>query len=64
MKYIVTVRVYALYTASIEANNIEDAKDMAESEFGDIGLNDNIEVDECRTIMVEDENGVVWEAWN
>ena len=64
MKYNVTVRVYALYTASIEADNIEDAKDMAESEFGDIGLNDNIEIDECRTIMVEDENGVVWEAWN
>ena len=64
MKYNVTVRVYALYTASIEADNIEDAKDVAESEFGDIGLNDNIEVDECRTIMVEDENGVVWEAGN
>lgn len=60
MTYAVTVRVNALYSALVEADSIEDAKDKAESEIGDMDLGDALAVDDCYAILCEDKNGNVW----
>lgn len=60
-KYWVTYKVEARYIAEVEADDIEEAKKKAESEYidADFGVAEDIEGE---PIMVEDENGnYLWE---
>jgi hypothetical protein len=60
-KYWVTYKVEARYIAEVEAEDIEEAKRKAESEYvdADFGVAEDIEGE---PIMVEDENGnYLWE---
>lgn len=61
-KYWVTYKVEARYIAEVEANDIEEAKKKAESEYidADFGVAEDIEGE---PIIIEDEKGnYVWEA--
>lgn len=61
MKYYVTYKVEARYIAEVEADNIEEAKEKADSEFFDanFGVAEDINGE---SIIVEDEDGnYVWE---
>lgn len=60
-KYWVTYKVEARYIAEVEANDIEEAKAKAESEYidADFGVAEDIDGED---IIVEDEKGnFVWE---
>ena len=60
-KYWVTYKVEARYIAEVEADDIEEAKKKAESEYfdADFGVAEDIDGE---PIMVEDENGnYLWE---
>lgn len=56
MKYYVTYRIDATYTAEVEADDIEEAMEKAEQEYydADFGVAENIE-GEC--IVIDDEKG-------
>lgn len=45
MQYTVTFEVISHYTATVDAENIEEAKELAEHEFteADFGVSENIE---------------------
>ena len=61
MKYYVTYRIDARYIAEVEADNLEEAMKIAESEYidADFGVAEDID---SEAIIVEDENGnFVWE---
>ena len=61
MKYYVTYKVEARYVAEVEADNLEEAMEKAESEYidADFGVAKDIEGEK---IIIEDENGnYVWE---
>ena len=61
MKYYVTYRIDARYTAEVEANSLEEAMDKARDEYydADFGVAEDID---AATVIVEDENGnFVWE---
>ena len=61
MKYYVTYKVEARYVAEVEADNLEEAMEKAESEYidADFGVAEDIEGEK---IIVEDENeNYVWE---
>lgn len=61
-KYWVTYKVEARYIAEVEADDIEEAKKKAESEYidADFGVAEDIEGE---PIIIEDEKGnYVWEA--
>ena len=60
-KYWVTYKVEARYIAEVEADNLEEAMEKAESEYidADFGVAEDIDGEK---IIVEDENGnYVWE---
>ena len=61
MTYFVTLAVEARWTASVEAENIEEAKKEAELDFMADNLGDNLEVVNYRHIVVEDEDDIIWE---
>jgi phosphomannomutase len=61
MKYYVTYKIEARYIAEVEAENLEEAMEKAESEYidADFGAAEDIDGE---AIIVEDENGnYVWE---
>ena len=61
-KYWVTYKVEARYIAEVEADDIEEAKKKAESEYfdADFGVAEDIDGE---PIIIEDEAGnYVWEA--
>lgn len=61
MKYYVTYKVEARYTAEVEADSLEEAMKKAESEYidADFGVAEDINGE---VIIVEDENeNYVWE---
>lgn len=61
MKYYVTYKVEARFIAEVEADDIEEAKKKAESEYvdADFGVAEDIDGE---PIIIEDENGnYVWE---
>lgn len=61
MKYYVTHRVEARYIVGVEADNIEEAKEKASSEFSDADFGVAEDID-GEPIIIEDENGnYVWE---
>lgn len=60
-KYYVSYKVEAKYTAEVEAENLEDAKKKAESDFFDANFGEAFDID-GETIYVEDEEGnFLWE---
>ena len=61
MKYYVTIAVEGRYVAEVEANSIEEAKELGWCEFEDANLNE-MECVGSRPIIVEDEEDIVWEA--
>ena len=61
MKYYVTYKVEARYIAEVEADNLKEAMEKAESEYinADFGVAEDIDGE---AIIVEDENGnYIWE---
>lgn len=61
MKYYITYKIDARYIAEVEADNLEEAMEKAESEYmdADFGVAEDIDGEQ---IIVEDENGnYVWE---
>ena len=61
MKYYVTYKIDARYVAEVEADNLKEAMEKAESEYidADFGVAEAIDGE---AIMVEDKNGnYVWE---
>jgi phosphomannomutase len=61
MKYYVTYKIEARYIAEVEADNLEEAMEKAESEYmdADFGVAEDIDGE---AIIVEDEAGnFVWE---
>lgn len=61
MKYYVTIAVEGRYVAEVEANSIEEAKELGWSEFMDADLNE-MECVGSQPIIIEDEEDIVWEA--
>jgi hypothetical protein len=61
MKYYVTYKIDARYIAEVEAENIEEAKKKAESQFMDADFGEAEDID-GEAIIIEDNNGdYVWE---
>lgn len=61
MKFYVTYKIEARYVAEVEAENIEEAKVKAESEYIDANFGVAADI-EGEPIIVEDEKGnYVWE---
>lgn len=61
MKYYVTYKIEARYIAEVEANNLEEAVEKAESEYIDADFGAATDIN-GEKIIVEDENGnYVWE---
>ena len=61
MKYYVTYKIDARYVAAVEADNLEEAMEKAESEYMDADFGVAADID-GEKIIVEDENGnFVWE---
>ena len=61
MRYYVTLRVDARYTAEVEASDIEEAKVLANQEFWNANLNE-LETVEYEPVIIEDEEGnYLWE---
>ena len=61
MKYYVTYKIDARYVAEVEAENAEEAKKKAESNFYDANFGEAQGID-GEAIIVEDNNGnYVWE---
>lgn len=61
MKYTVTYKVDARYSAEVEANSIEEAKKIAESNFWDADFGNVFDID-GEPILIEDEKKeIVWE---
>lgn len=61
MKYWVTYKVEARYIAEVEADDIEEAKKKAESEYIDADFGEAEDIN-GEPIMVENENGnYLWE---
>ena len=61
MKYYVTYKVEARYIAEVEADNLEEAMEKAESEYMDADFGEGYDIDD-EAIIVEDEHGnFVWE---
>ena len=61
MKHYVTYKIDARYIAEVEADNLEDALKKAHREYLDADFGE-VEVVDCETIIVEDENGdLIWE---
>ena len=61
MKYYVTYKVEAIYIAEVEADNLEEAMEKAESEYIDANFGVAEDID-GEAIIVEDENGdFIWE---
>lgn len=61
MTYYVTYKINARFVAKVEANDLDEARDLAEAEFidADFGAAEDINGEE---IIVEDGNGnYVWE---
>ena len=61
MKYYVTYKLEARYIAEVEANDLEEAMQKAESEYldADFGAAEDIDGEK---IIIEDENGnFIWE---
>ena len=61
MKYYVTYHIDARYIAEVEADNLQEAMEKAESEYidADFGAAEDIDGE---AVIVEDENGnFVWE---
>lgn len=61
MKYYVTYKIDARYVAEVEADDVDEARRKAETEYidADFGAANDIDGDQ---IIVEDENGnFVWE---
>jgi phosphomannomutase len=61
MKYYVTYKIDARYVAEVEADNIKEALEKAESEYvdADFGVAQDIDGE---SIIIEDENGnFAWE---
>lgn len=61
MKYYVTYKIDARYTAEVDANSIEEAMDKAKSEYydADFGVAEDIDAE---TIMVQNKEGdYLWE---
>lgn len=61
MKYYVTYKVESRYIAEVEADNLKEAIEKAESEYidADFGVAEDIDGE---AIIVEDENGnYIWE---
>lgn len=61
MKYYVTIAVEGRYVAEVEANSIEEAKDLGWDKFMYASL-DEMECVDSRPVIVEDEKDIVWEA--
>jgi len=60
-KFYVTYKIEARYIAEVEAENLEEAKSKAESEYIDADFGKAEDID-GEAIIVEDENGnYVWE---
>jgi len=60
-KFYVTYKIEASYIAEVEAENLEEAKSKAESEYIDADFGKAEDID-GEAIIVEDENGnYVWE---
>lgn len=61
-KYWVTYKVEARYIAEVEADDIEEAKKKAESDYIDADFGEAKDID-GEPIIIEDEKGnYVWEA--
>ena len=60
-KYYVTIKVEGRYTAEVEADSIEKAKELGMDEFRVANLNET-EIVDSEAIIVEDEEDIVWEA--
>lgn len=61
-KYWVTYKVEARYIAEVDADDIEEAKKKAESEYIDADFGEAEDID-GEPIIIEDEKGnYVWEA--
>ncbi len=61
MTYYVTIRVEGRYVAQVEADSIEEARNLGMEEFATANLNET-EIVDTETIIVEDEKDIVWEA--
>ena len=61
MKYYVTYKIDARYITEVEADNLEEAMEKAESEYMDADFGVATDID-GEKVIVEDENGnFVWE---
>lgn len=63
MKFYVTYKVEARYTACVEANDLDEALELAEGEFLEADFGEAKEI-EGETIYAEDEdNNWLWQSW-
>ena len=61
MKYYVTYRIDARFIAEVEADSIEEAKELAREEYEDADFGVARDID-GEPVIIEDENGnYVWE---
>lgn len=61
MTYYITYKVDGRYEAQVEAETLDEAFEIAETEFTECDIGDLMDV-EGKPIIVEDENGqYVWE---
>ena len=62
MTYYVTFKIDGRYTVKVDASNMEEAKEVAETIFETENLNE-MEMIESKPVTVEDENDIVWEEF-
>lgn len=60
--YYVTFKIDGRYTVKVDASNMEEAKEVAETIFETGNLNE-MEMIESKPVTVEDENDIVWEEF-
>ena len=63
MTYYVTYKIDARFTACVEADNVEEAKQKADDVFTDADFGDAHEVDGDKIIVENENRDCVWGFW-